>query len=191
MTPRQFPGLRALVDMLDDAVVKPTPEAISHAIGGGLTRIISERAIELPACLTQPLPGCYARRLIHASDRLDYTVIAMTWGPGQRTPIHDHSGLWCVEGVVQGTIEVVQYDLVEDLGARCRFREAGRIFAGVGSSGALLPPYEYHTIANTSERASAVTIHVYASEMYRCNVYEPAGESGWYGRARKQLAYSA
>ncbi len=191
MTPRQFPGLRALVDTLDDAVRQPSPEAISRAIGAGLTRMISDRAIELPACLTTPTPGRYARRLIHASEPLGYTVIAMTWGPEQGTPIHDHCGLWCVEGVVQGTIEVVQYDLLEDRGERCRFREAGRIFAGVGSSGALLPPYEYHTIANVSERSSAVTIHVYASEMYDCNVYLPAAEAGWYSRARKQLAYSA
>ncbi len=26
----------------------------------------------------------------------------MTWGPGQGTPLHDHAGIWCVEGVVEG-----------------------------------------------------------------------------------------
>ena len=35
----------------------------------------------------------------------------MTWGPGQGTPVHDHGGLWCVEGVVEGQIAVTRYDV--------------------------------------------------------------------------------
>jgi len=190
MTPRQFPGLPALVSLLDDAVQQSTPHSLSHAIGGGLTRLISDPALQLPEELTEAIPGQYARRLIHRSERLNYTVIAMTWGPGQATPIHDHCGLWCVEGVVQGTIEVVQFDLLEDDGTHCRFREAGRIFAGVGSSGALIPPYEYHTIANASQTTKAVTVHVYADEMCKCCIYTPTHDD-WYIRERKLLRYSA
>ena len=44
----------------------------------------------------------YARRLLHRNDRLGYTAVVMTWAPGQRTPLHDHAGIWCVEGVVEG-----------------------------------------------------------------------------------------
>ncbi len=190
MTPRQFPGVDTLISLLDEAVAQPTTQQLSHAVGGGLTRLINDRALELPDELTQAIPGHYARRLIHRSERLNYTVIAMTWGPGQATPIHDHCGLWCVEGVVQGTIEVIQYDLLEDTGARCRFREAGRVFAGVGSSGALIPPYEYHTIANASDTTKAVTLHVYAEEMCRCCIYMPTAD-GWHLRERKLLRYSA
>ena len=38
----------------------------------------------------------------------------MTWGPGQGTPLHDHAGMWCVEGVLEGRIEVARYDLLDE-----------------------------------------------------------------------------
>ena len=45
----------------------------------------------------------------------------MTWGPGQGTPLHDHAGIWCVECVVEGEMEVRQYDLVEENAGSFRF----------------------------------------------------------------------
>ena len=43
-----------------------------------------------------------------------YTAVVMTWGPGQGTAMHDHGGLWCVEGVVEGAMTVTQYHDVVD-----------------------------------------------------------------------------
>ena len=77
----------------------------------------------------------------------------MTWGPGQGTPVHDHSGLWCVEGVWDGQLEITQYELLERDGERFRFRAAGGMHAGPGSAGSLIPPHEYHTIRNASPDA--------------------------------------
>lgn len=37
----------------------------------------------------------------------------MTRGPGQGMPLHDHGGMWCIEGVFRGSIEVRPYELVE------------------------------------------------------------------------------
>ena len=61
-------------------------------------------------------PDGYARRLLHRNDDLGYTAVVMTWGPGQRTPLHDHAGIWCVEGVVSGQMDVTQFDLVDESG---------------------------------------------------------------------------
>ena len=87
-----------------------------------------------------------------AARRLGYSVVAMTWGPGQGTPIHDHCGLWCVEGVWDGQLEITQYELLERDGERFRFRAAGGMQAGPGSAGSLIPPHEYHTIRNAERR---------------------------------------
>ena len=46
----------------------------------------------------------YGRRLLHRDPRGRYTVVVMTWGPGQGTPIHDHANLWCVECVYRGNV---------------------------------------------------------------------------------------
>ena len=64
-----------------------------------------------------------------------YTAVVMTWGPGQKTPLHDHAGMWCVECVVEGELEVVQFDLMEQADGRCRFDAWFRTLKVVPASG--------------------------------------------------------
>ncbi|HSG82804.1 MAG TPA: cysteine dioxygenase family protein [Gemmatimonadota bacterium] len=135
------------------------------------------------------LPDRYARRLLCHDEELGYSAVVMTWGPGQRTPVHDHAGMWCVEGVVAGFMEVHQYDLAERTGDRYRLVPTAQVQASVGSAGCLIPPYEYHVLANAAPGPS-VTLHIYGGEMDRCNVYEPEG-GGWYRRRSRQLGYDA
>ena len=97
----------------------------------------------------------------------------MTWGPGQGTPIHDHAGCWCVEGVWAGELEITQYELLERDGDRFRFRSAGGLQAGPGSAGSLIPPHEYHTIRNASADRIAVSLHIYQAEMACCAKFQP------------------
>jgi predicted metal-dependent enzyme (double-stranded beta helix superfamily) len=68
------------------------------------------RRLRLPARLTESRPDCYARRLLHRDLERGYTAVVMTRGPGQGTPLHDHAGMWRVEGVIEGRIEVARYD---------------------------------------------------------------------------------
>jgi len=99
----------------------------------------------------------------------------MAWGPGQSTPIHDHAGIWCVEGVFRGTIDVTRYDLMELDGRKARLAPSEVIHAGLGQCGALIPPVEYHRIANPTTEA-AVSIHVYGGRMHSCRIFHPSGD---------------
>jgi predicted metal-dependent enzyme (double-stranded beta helix superfamily) len=183
-------GTQALVDLVDGAVVASDVQSITDQITRNLCRLIRRGGVELPAAVTEPNGEHYARRLVHRDADRGYSIIAMTWGPGQGTPIHDHAGMWCVEGVWAGRIEVEQYDLVEDAGQRCCFVKQGLTEAGVGSAGCLIPPYEYHSIRNASEADSAVSLHIYGGDMTACNVYEPLGE-GRFERVLKPLSLDA
>ena len=114
----------------------------------------------------------------------------MTWGPGQGTPLHDHAGIWCVEGVVEGRMDVTQFDLIEEAdaaGGAYRFEAKGCVHAAVGSAGCLIPPFEYHVLANALDVPS-ITLHVYGGEMTTCHVFEPA-EGGRYVRCERALSY--
>ncbi|MCL6623167.1 MAG: cysteine dioxygenase family protein [Fimbriimonadales bacterium] len=174
-----------LIKALDLAVQKDSveaktsavKEALCHAIAGGLS---------LPERFRQPCEERYARRLLYQSPALGYTALVMVWAPYQGTPLHDHAGIWCVEGVVEGLIDVTQYELEEDRGDLCRFTPQGTVRAGVGMAGSLIPPFEYHTISNALEDACSVTIHVYGSEMKECCIFEPVGD-GWYERKHRVL----
>ena len=142
----------------------------------------------LPEAYLAPAGDKYARRLLHRDPAGRYSVVAMVWGVGQGTPLHDHAGEWCVECVYRGRIEVTSYDLESERGERFKFRKEKTIYAGVGEAGALIPPFEYHTIANAQQTPS-VTIHVYGHELTWCHVFVPA--DGAWVRQRRELCYTS
>ena len=121
----------------------------------------------------------------------------MTWGPGQRTALHDHSGIWCVEGVMEGEMEVTRYRAGRPKRARSfASRSADGSGAAQARPGALIPPFEHHVLANDRPNRTSLTLHVYGGEMDHCSVFEPvepvAGQdqSGLYRRTTKGLTYS-
>ncbi len=175
-----------LTAALDHAIRGRPCRELTQALCQTLAGLIREQRLVLPAEVFHACPNHYARRLIHHCPDLGYTVIAMTWGPGQGTPVHDHSGLWCVEGVVAGSLEIIQYELMETRNDRFRFEQRQTMAAGSGSAGSLIPPHEYHTIRNTSDTEICVSLHVYGGQMERCCVFQPLGQD-WYLRQDKPL----
>ena len=186
MSVHDFPGRSHLIDTIDAAVSLGDNTAVVQALRSDLCRMMRERSVELPTCVLEPVQGHYARREIYISPQHGYGVIAMTWGPGQGTPIHDHDGLWCVEGVWHGQLEITQYDLTERNGERYRFTEVGSLIAGTGSAGSLIPPHEYHTIRNASDTDAAVSLHIYQRAMTCCGIFNDMGD-GWHMHSSKQL----
>lgn len=178
-----------LIARLREAVRLGEVKAVTRAVQTGLTEVFGGPGLDLDRHFFDPLPDTYARRLLHRDDELGFTAVVMTWGPGQHTPVHDHAGIWCVEGVIEGMMEVTQLELVEEDGeGRCRFVEQGHTVTGVGSSGALIPPFEYHSLGNALDDRTSVTLHVYGGEMSGCSVFEPL-DDGSFRRRRKSLSY--
>lgn len=183
-----FPGSRLLIDAIDTAVAKPTTHELTDSLRGSLCRLIRGNEVQLPECVFEPCAEHYARRELYRSEAHGYCVVAMTWGPGQGTLIHDHDGMWCVEGVWNGALEIVQYELLEHNAQRYHFQPVGSIQAGAGSAGSLIPPHEYHSIRNPSEQGVTVSLHIYSGQMNRCAVFQPLPEDRWYQRNVRQLA---
>lgn len=187
---QQFKGAERLIKMIDEAVDSGDSAVITERVKQALCTLIRGGELEMPSCVQEPAGDHYARRLLYRSETHGYSMVAMTWGPGQGTPVHDHAGLWCVEAVCCGTIKVVQFEPVERRGEDYRFSAEESIRASVGTAGCLIPPHEYHTIRNASGDDCAVTLHIYGGEMECCNVFEEIGD-GWYRKVRKNLAYDA
>ncbi len=173
---------------LDEAVRAGDAAAVAQQVKTTLQAMLRDGSLPLDAHFREARPDTYARRLFHRDPEGHYTVVAMTWGPGQGTALHDHAGIWCVECVVDGRMEVAQYDLVGRAGDSYRFEERTRVTAGVGSAGCLIPPFEYHTLSNARPDGPSVTLHVYGGEMDHCHVFEPAGDGTW-ARRRRELKY--
>jgi predicted metal-dependent enzyme (double-stranded beta helix superfamily) len=182
-----FRGSGRFLALLDAAVARGEAQAVTAALRDALEQLIRDPAVRLPDCVCVPVAGHYARRELYRSREHGYSVVAMTWGPGQGTPLHDHDGRWCVEGVWQGQLDIVQYELLEQAGERFRFRVAGRSCAGAGSAGSLIPPHEYHTIHNGDPDRIAISVHVYQAPLESCAYFRPQ-EDGWYVRESTRLA---
>ena len=185
-----FPGCRQLVAALDSSVCHDCPAEITDALRNSLCNLIRDPAVRLPECCYERVADHYARRELYRSEDHGYSVIAMTWGPGQGTAIHDHCGMWCVEGVWHGELEITPYELVEQHDDRYRFEARGTMHVGAGSAGSLIPPHDYHTIRNPSADAIAVTLHVYRGAMTECSVFQPM-QDRWYSRDQRQLSLDA
>ncbi len=200
--PASSPGIAELIQQLDRAVELGDVHRTTAAIKRTLSDLIRAGRIQLPPRFFEPLPAqlrpppaASRRRARLQRDRHDL-------GTGQGTALHDHGGIWCVEGVVAGEMAVVQYELVDpppaapnrlhsrhcrprtqrsrrlppDAELRYRFAPRGRVHALAGASGALIPPFEYHTLANALPDRASVTLHVYGGEMSSCHLFEPLGD---------------
>ncbi len=188
MTTDMFPGYAELIARLYVSVAAGTPEAITARVKADLEDLLGRAALQLPDHFRVTRPDCYARRLLYQDPERRFTAVVMTWGPGQGTPVHDHGGLWCVEGVVEGEMAVTQYDVRAE-GDHFRVVPTGKpLVAGVGSAGRLIPPTDYHVLANARAEDASMTLHVYGGNLDGCRIFMPR-EDGRYEQSIRALSY--
>lgn len=187
--PTDCAGLADLIARLDRSVEAGDARAITAAVKDDLEQILGSRALTLPATFTYPRSDGYARRLLHRDPAGRYSAIVMTWGPGQGTAVHDHGGLWCVEGVVDGDIAVTQYRVEPDADGFFRVTPIGALLAGTGSAGCLIPPTDHHVLANARPSAASITLHIYGGDLDDCKVFLPSTPDGRYAETMKSLSF--
>src|SRR5690606_19230121 len=56
----------------------------------------------LPAAMAQPHADRYQQYLLYGDPLERFSVVSFVWGPGQSTPVHDHT-VWGVIGVLRGS----------------------------------------------------------------------------------------
>jgi predicted metal-dependent enzyme (double-stranded beta helix superfamily) len=172
--------LDAAVDTEDDCKRCRNVKDVLHEVVLSQKDFISEEFLK-------PAPDKYARRLLHRDPKGKYTVLVMVWGEGQGTALHDHAGMWCCECVYRGRIKVVSYSCRSEEEGVFRFEREKEVMASIADAGALIPPFDYHTIENPDATPS-VTIHVYGGEMTWCHAFEPV--DGGYRMVRRELGYT-
>lgn len=133
--------------------------------------------------------SCYSRHLLYRHPKDLCSVVMMIWGPGQSTAIHDHGGVWCVEGVLKGELEIVDYRIKQESNNCISATPVKTIRAGVGAVGNLIPPFEHHLIRNPGT-STAVSLHVYGAEIKECRRFLPL-ENGLYKPDTVSLCYDS
>lgn len=136
--------------------------ALVDAVAARLTGLL-DGPDWLPERYRRPAADRYCSHVVHVAPDGGWSLVALVWRPGQRTPIHDHV-CWCVVGVYRGEEEETRYRLYAD-GDERFLVEAGRQRARAGETVALVPPDEdIHAVANTGT-GTAISLHVYGADI--------------------------
>jgi 3-mercaptopropionate dioxygenase len=130
----------------------------------------------LPARYAEPAMTGYQQYLLHADSRERFSVVSFVWGPGQKSPIHDHT-VWGIVGILRGAEFEQSYSRASD----GRFMEQGapdRL--GEGEVTAVSPAIgDFHRVSNACDDRPSVSVHVYGANIgaVRRSMYEPDGTS--------------
>jgi len=96
------------VRQLDHAVAHAGGEAPLLSRARALLRDLVAHDDWLPAPFARPHPQHYQQYLLHADAAQRFSVVRVAWGPGQGTPIHDHT-VWGLIGMLRGAEESQPY----------------------------------------------------------------------------------
>jgi predicted metal-dependent enzyme (double-stranded beta helix superfamily) len=160
-------GLSALLDRHPD-------EARILEEGGALLAKLVGRDDWLPESYAQPHPQHYRQMLLHCDAAERYSIVAFIWGPGQRTPIHDHT-VWGLIGMLRGAEYSQSFAL--DGGGR-PVAQGDAIRLDPGQVEAVSPAVgDIHRVHNAFDDRVSISIHVYGADIgaVRRSVYAEDG----------------
>jgi len=124
-------------------------------------------------------PRTFTRWLFETERNGRYTGLIMIWPPGHRTAIHDHAGLWGIEYVLQGTLDIEDYEVAigdDDDAVQPRFVGGSTLREGDSCAFEGVQGHA-HRCSNPSSRLATVTLHLYGGLLDRYRAFEPLEES--------------
>ena len=126
-----------------------------------LARLIS-RDDWLPDDATTPHPDHYSQYLLHCDPLERFSVVSFVWGPGQRTPVHDHT-VWGLIGMLRGA-ETGQHFRRDANGRLMASGEPARLVQGDIE---LVSPAtgDIHQVANAYNDRTSISVHVYGANI--------------------------
>ena len=162
--------------------VTPTSIARFHHFLAQLTRLVDAAPMEaellaqgrrylsdvlahddwLPPEFAQAHPQYYQQYLLYADPQNRFSVVSFVWGPGQATPIHDHT-VWGLVGMLRGSESCQPYSRMSD----GRWAPAGlQIDMLPGDIEAVSPRMgDVHKVWNALPDQVSVSIHVYGGNI--------------------------
>jgi predicted metal-dependent enzyme (double-stranded beta helix superfamily)/rhodanese-related sulfurtransferase len=168
------PRLQAFVAGLTSLVNREADEATTLAEGGTLLHDLVSHDDWLPDSQSLPDERRYQQFLLYADPRRRFSVVSFVWGPGQSTPIHDHT-VWGVVGMLRGQEGTQRY--VRDHAGRCV--ESGPVETLLpGQIDRVSPAVgDVHKVWNGLSDRPSISIHVYGADIGTVNrsVFGPDG----------------
>jgi predicted metal-dependent enzyme (double-stranded beta helix superfamily) len=125
----------------------------------------------LPEQFAASHPIYYQQYLLHCDPLDRFCVVSFVWGPGQFTPVHDHT-VWGLVGMLRGAEYGRSY--VRDQNGR--LVETGAERLEQGQIAAVSPNIgDIHKVANALADSPSISIHVYGANIgaVQRHVFDP------------------
>ena len=173
--PLRFDRLRQFIGDLASLLDEHHDEATLLARARPLLAELVRHDDWLPEACAQPDAQRYQQYLLHADSQQRFSVVSFFWGPGQRTPVHDHR-IWGLIGMLRGAEYSQPFAFAADgslqpAGAALRL-EPGEVEAVSPRIG------DIHQVSNAFADRPSISIHVYGANIgaVRRAVYTAEGE---------------
>ncbi len=126
--------------------------------GAALLRRLVAKDDWLPEDCAVPGPR-YRQYLLHCDPLERFSVVSFVWGPGQKTPVHNHT-VWGLVGMLRG--EEISTEMRP--GAPMTPGQVDRL--GVGEVVAVSAnTYDIHVVENAVSDRASISIHVYGGNI--------------------------
>lgn len=117
----------------------------------------------LPEACATLRPDRYAQYLLHADPLERFSVVSFVWGPGHRTPVHDHT-VWGLVGLLRGAERCEEFRLegpgTQPLDTGCsHVMHPGDIEAVSPTVG------DWHRVSSARTDGPSISIHVYGANI--------------------------
>ncbi|MEF7613545.1 cysteine dioxygenase [Aquincola sp. MAHUQ-54] len=159
--PTAVPRLGTFVDALSALLDGSPPEREILDTGGRMLGALVSHDDWLPEPFARP-GDRYRQYALHRDPGGRFSVVSFVWGPGQATPIHDHT-VWGLIGMLRGAEYSQGY----------RFAGPGRLVPS-GEAVRLVPGQveavsprigDIHRVHNAFDDRVSISIHVYGADI--------------------------
>jgi 3-mercaptopropionate dioxygenase len=138
----------------------PSEPALLDAAEPLLAELITSEAW-LPEAFALPSDKTYQQYLLYRDPKARFSVVSFVWGPGQKTPIHDHT-VWGLIGVMRGAERCHHYGR----GADGIWQDQGVHILGKGEVDRVSPSIgDVHRVSNALADEVTISIHVYGADI--------------------------
>lgn len=153
--------LRRFIDSVTRLVDSQRDEA---AIVAGVKNATAELVAKddwLPEAMAKPHAEFFQQYLLYCDPRERFSVVSFVWGPGQGTPVHDHT-VWGLIGMLRGAEYSQPYREHDG-----RMAAAGPpVRLEPGDVGAVSPTVgDVHRVHNAFDDRVSISIHVYGADI--------------------------
>jgi len=125
----------------------------------------------LPEEFCKPHPQHYQQYLLYADPLDRFSVVSFVWGPGQKTPLHNHT-VWGMIGQLRGQERSTNYYRQSN----ASYQADGSFICDPGQVATVSPnTHDIHIVENALSDQTSISIHVYGGNIGRIEraVFDP------------------